>query len=104
MPVLINTNSMVSLCWSLFAECADTVTREVVRLIDEVLANTAVSVLTDYCRRNPDTGTGPTGPYNMTGVLYYIGRYKSEMTCQAFVDVVETHVNGKKRLVELAFK
>ena len=104
MPVLINANSMVSLCWSLFTDCADTVTREVARLIDEVLAITAVSVLTDYCRCNPDTGTSPTGPYNMTGVLHYIGRYKSEMTCQAFVDVVGEHVPGKKTQVELAFK
>ena len=104
MPVLINTNSMVSLCWSLFAECADTVTREVTRLIDVVLADVAVSVLTDYCRWNPDTGTSPTGPYNMTGLLYYIGEHNSEMTCHELVDVVGKHVPGKKSRVELAFE
>ena len=95
---------MVSLSWSLFAECADTLTIEVVRLIDGMLADTAVSALNDYCIRNPDIGTGPTGPYNMTGVLYYIGQHKSDMTCQEFVDVVGIHANGKKRRVKHAFR
>ena len=103
MPVLINTNSMASLCWSLFAECADTVTREVVRLIDEVLADTAATKLTDYCRDNPEVIL-PAGHYNMTGLLYYIGEHKSEMTCQEFVDVVGEHAPVKKSRVELAFE
>ena len=94
---------MVSLCWSLFADCADTVTREVVRLIDEVEAYRAVTILIDYCRENPDMIVS-AGHYNMTGLLYYIGEHKSEMTCKEFVDVVEKHVPHKKRRVEHAFK
>ena len=103
MPVLINTNSMVSLCWSLFAECADSVTREVVRLIDEVLADTAATKLTDYCRDHPEVIVS-SGHYNMTGLLYYIGEHNSKMTCQEFVEVVGKHVPGKKSRVELAFE
>ena len=94
---------MVSLCWSLFADCADTVAREVVRLIDEAQADTAASILIDYCRENPEVIVS-AGHYNMTGLLYYIGEQKSEMTCQEFVDVVEKHVPGKKRRVERAFE
>ena len=87
----------------MFADCADTVTREVVRLIDEVQADTAATELIDYCRDNPEVIV-PAGHYNMTGLLYYIGDHKSEMTCQEFVDVVGKHVPGEKRLVELAFE
>ena len=94
---------MVSLCWSLFADCADTVAREVVRLIDEVQADTAATILIDYCRENPEVIVS-AGHYNMTGLLYYIGEHKSEMTCQEFVDFVGKHVPGKKRRVELAFE
>ena len=94
---------MVSLCWSLFADCADTVTREVVRLIDDVLADTAATELTNYCKGNPEVIVS-AGHYNMTGLLYYIGEHKSEMTCQEFVDFVGTHIPGKKTRVERAFK
>ena len=94
---------MVSLCWSLFADCADTVIREVIRLIDEVQADTAANILIDYCRDNPEVVVS-AGHYNMTGLLYYIGEHKSGMTCQEFVDVVGEHVSGKKRRVELAFE
>ena len=90
---------MVSLCWSLFADCADTVTREVVREIDDVLADTAATELTNYCKVIVSAGH-----YNMTGLLYYISRYQSEMTCKEFVDVVGKHVPGKKTRVECAFK
>ena len=82
---------------------ADTVTRKVVRLIDELLADTAVSELTDYCRDNPEVIVS-AGHYNMTGLLYYIGLHNSEMTCQEFVVVVGKHVPGKKKRVEHAFE
>ena len=94
---------MVSLYWSLFADCADTVAREVVRLIDEVQADTAATILIEYCRENPEVIVS-AGHYNMTGLLYYIGEHKSEMTCQEFVDVVGKHIPWRKTPVELAFK
>ena len=94
---------MVSLCWSLFAECADSVTREVVRLIDEVLADTAATMLIDYCRDNPEVIVS-SGHYNMTGLLHYIGQHNSKMTCQEFVEVVGKRAPGKKSRVELAFE
>ena len=94
---------MVSLCWSLFADCADTVAREVVREIDEVQADTAATILIEYCRENSEVIVS-AGHYNMTGLLYYIGEHKSDMTCQKFVDIVGKHVPGKKTRVERAFK